>query len=132
MGAGPDGLGQVRQLPMQSTLPQYEIEREQLGYELPVEPKDTSSAAAVRSAGFTALLSAVSIGVGVAMAGPVGGAAGLMLAGALANGYRAQKWMNEQDPGRRHEAVVSATFAVGELALGSYLAYKAYKTKKTA
>jgi hypothetical protein len=40
--------------------------------------------------------------------------------------------MNEQDAGRRHEAVVSATFAVGEVLLGSYLAYKAYKSKKAA
>lgn len=120
----PDGLG----FPQERTVQYHQLPP--LGMTLPIEPKDTSSGAAVQSAGFTALLAAVSIGIGVATGGAWGAGAGMMLAGALANGYRAQKWINEQDAERRHEAVVSATFAVGELALGGYLAYRAYKAKK--
>lgn len=123
-GSGPDGMGDLPQRPM------VQYHAQPLAMTLPIEPKDTSSGAAVQSAGFTALLSAVSIGIGVATGGVLGAGAGLMLAGALANGYRAQKWINEQDAERRHEAVVSATFAIGELALGGYLAYRAYKAKQ--
>lgn len=127
MGASPDGLGQP---PFPQTPTVRYHAQPGTGMTLPIEPKDTSSGAAVQSAGFTALLSALAIGIGVATGGAYGAGAGLMLAGALANGYRAQKWINEQDAERRHEAVVSATFAVGELALGGYLAYRAYKAKK--
>jgi hypothetical protein len=133
-GPSPDGLGAMRTIPQQSTVRYHpsplEMQPMPVGMTLPIEPKDTSSGAAVQSAGFTALLSAIAIGLGVATGGAYGAGAGLMLAGALANGYRAQKWINEQDAERRHEAVVSATFAVGELALGGYLAYKAYKAKQ--
>jgi hypothetical protein len=95
-----------------------------------LEPDDTSSGAALHSAGFTALLAALGIGVGVMLGGGWGAGAGLMIAGAGANAYRGQKWMNDADPARRHEAVVSATIAVFEVGIGGYLAYKAYKSKK--
>jgi hypothetical protein len=130
----PDGLGgHIQYEPYERDLPMAPTTRyhtQELGYELPFEPKDTTTSAAIQSAGFTALLVAVSVGLGVAAGGPYGAGAGLMLAGAVANGYRAQKWMNEADPGKKNEAVVSATFAVGEIVLGSYLAYKAYKEKQ--
>lgn len=125
MGGSPDGLGMS--IPQ---VPTVQHHLQPMGMTLPIEPKDTSGGAAVQSAGFTALLVAIGIGIGVGTGGAYGAGAGLMLAGALANGYRAQKWINEQDAERRHEAVVSATFAVGELALGGYLAYRAYKAKK--
>lgn len=94
-----------------------------------LEPDDTSSSAALQSAGFTALLVAIGIGVGVALGKGWGAGAGLMLTGAAANAYRAQKWLNAEDPTKRHEAVVSATIGVFEVGIGGYLAYKAYKSK---
>jgi hypothetical protein len=129
-GVSPDGLGAtIRQpFPQSPTTPHYHLQ--ELGYELPVEPKDTSSSAAVQSAGFTALLAALGIGVGVAVGGAWGAGSGLLLVGGIANGYRAQKWMSEEDPGKRHEAVVSATLAVGEVLVGAWMGYKAYKAKK--
>lgn len=145
MAGSPDGLAAYSRVPPQAAvnglgaslierrIPQQQTVRyhqQPVGWTAPVEPKDTSSGAAVQSAGFTALLSAVAIGIGAATGGAWGAGAGLLLAGALANGYRAQKWINEQDPERRHEAIVSATFAVGEVALGGYLAYRAHKAKK--
>jgi len=131
-GPSPDGLGMMTAIPQQGTVRYHPspLGLPPIGMTLPIEPKDTSSGAAVQSAGFTALLSAIAIGLGVATGGAWGAGAGLMLAGGLVNGYRAQKWINEQDAERRHEAVVSATFAVGEIALGGYLAYKAYKAKQ--
>ncbi len=95
-----------------------------------MEPTDTSEPAAVRSAGFTALLIAACTGVGVAVGGPWGAAAGLLAAGALANGYRAQKWWDSAVPSEKHEAVVSGIFAAGTLGMGAYAAYKAYQEKE--
>lgn len=94
-----------------------------------IEPQDTTPEAGLRSAGFTALLTTVAIGAGIAMGGPLGAAAGLLLAGAAANGYRAQKWWGSQVPGEKHEAVVSSIFAAAGLGVGGYMAYKAYQTK---
>jgi hypothetical protein len=96
----------------------------------PVEPTDTSQAAAVRSAGITALLAAGSFGAGIAAAGPLGGAAGILLASGLANGYRAQKWWGSPDPSEKHEAVVSSVFGLAAIGIGAYLAYRAYQEKK--
>lgn len=96
----------------------------------PLEPTDTSQAAAVRSAGITALLAAGSFGAGIAAAGPLGGAAGILLASGLANGYRAQKWWGSPDPSEKHEAVVSSVFGLAALGIGAYLAYRAYQEKK--
>lgn len=95
-----------------------------------LEPEDTSPQAAVQSAGFTALFVAIATGIGLAAGKGWGATAGLTLSGAVANGYRAQKWMNEADPGRRHEAVVSATFALFEVAVGGYAVWKAVQEKK--
>lgn len=95
-----------------------------------VEPQDTSPEAGLRSAGFTALLAVAAIGGGIAVAGPIGGAAGLLLVGAAANGYRAQKWWGSNLPSEKHEAVVSSVFAAAGLGVGSYLAYKAYQAKQ--
>jgi hypothetical protein len=95
-----------------------------------MEPHDVSSGAAVRSAGFTALLVAASVGLGVAAGGPWGAGAGLLLAGAVANGYRAQKWWDSAEASEKHEAVVSGVFAAGATGMGVYMAYKAYQEKQ--
>jgi hypothetical protein len=95
-----------------------------------IEPQDTSPEAGLRSAGFTALLTTVAVGAGIALGGPIGAAAGLLLAGAAANGYRAQKWWGSQVPGEKHEAVVSSVFAAAGLGVGGYLSYKAYQAKQ--
>jgi hypothetical protein len=94
-----------------------------------LEPDDTSAGANVRSAGISVLFLAASFGVGVALGGPWGAAAGVMLAGTVMNSYRAQKWWASADPSERYEAVTSAVFAVGGLAAGGYAAYKAYQGK---
>jgi hypothetical protein len=124
IGTSPDGIGST--IPTEPITRYYPVSGE-LAF---LEPKDTSGAAAAQSAGFTALLAAVGLGVGTALGKGWGAVAGLMLAGAVSNGYRAQKWMNDEDPSKRHEAVVSATFGVFEAIMGSYAAWKASKTAK--
>jgi hypothetical protein len=94
-----------------------------------IEPQDASPEAGVRSAGFTALFATMAVGAGYALGGPLGAAAGLLLSGAAANGYRAQKWWGSNVPGEKHEAVVSSVFSAAGLGVGGWLAYKAYQTK---
>jgi hypothetical protein len=96
-----------------------------------IEPEDVSEESALRSAGFTALFATLALGAGIAIGGPWGAGAGVLLAGAAANGYRAQKWWGSHDPSEKHEAVVSAVFAVFGVSLGGYMAYKAYQSKKS-
>lgn len=95
-----------------------------------LEPDDVSSNANVRSAGLSFLFLVVSCSAGVAIGGPWGAAAGLLLAGTTMNTYRAQKWWASTDPSQRYEAVTSAVFAAGGLAIGGYAAYKAYKARQ--
>jgi len=92
-----------------------------------VEPRDTSPQAAVQSAGISALLLAVGVAAGAAAGGGWGAAGGLCIAAAAMNGYRAQKWMDSKQPGERHEAVVSATFAVFQVGGAGYFIYRAMK-----
>lgn len=119
--------------PMRSHLPLVPTTRYEITGGRPVgasiEPADTSGQAALQSAGFTALLAATGIAVGAALGGGFGAGAGLMLTGALANGYRAQKWIDSADPALRHEAVVSATFGVFQTAIGGYLVWRSTKSK---
>ena len=104
-----------------------------LGRELDwVEPTDVSRQAASRSAGLTMVVAGLGVGGGLLLGGPWGAGAGLMLAGALANGYRAQKWWGSSIPSEKHEAVVSATFAVFEVVLGGYFVYKSRGRKAAA
>ena len=95
-----------------------------------MEPSDVSSPAAVRSAGFTALLVAAGVGLGYAAGGPWGAAAGMLATSAVANGYRAQKWWDSADPSEKHESVVSGVFAAGATGMGVYAAYLAYQQKQ--
>lgn len=95
-----------------------------------IEPDSTSPGAAMRSAGFTLLFVALSTGVGYALRGGMGAAAGLLLSGGVANGYRAQKWFDSADPSEKHEAIVSTIFAVGEVGVGAYVAYRASQEPK--
>jgi hypothetical protein len=131
---------QYYQAPVEA-MPQYQTRRGVPGYPpgpmRPVagqtfnwlEPDNSSQSAVMRSAGISALFLAASFGVGVALGGPWGAAAGVLLAGTAMNTYRAQKWWGSQDPSQNYEATSSAVFAVGGLALGGYAAYKAYLTK---
>ncbi len=95
-----------------------------------IEPEDTSPEAASRSAGFTVLLVALSTGIGYAVKGGLGAATGLLISGALANGYRAQKWWGSPDPSEKHEAIVSGIFAGAGLVAGGYVGYRASQEKR--
>lgn len=95
-----------------------------------LEPDDTTSASLSRSAGFTALFVALSTGIGYAVKGGMGAATGLLLSGAAANGYRAQKWWNSQDPSEKHEAIVSSIFAVGGFVAAGYIGWRASQEKQ--
>lgn len=95
-----------------------------------IEPDSTSPGAAARSAGFTLLFVAVGTGLGYMWKGGLGAAAGLLLTGGVANGYRAQKWFSSADPSEKHEAIVSTIFAVGEVGVGGYIAYRASQERK--
>jgi len=133
LGRSPDGIGayltEPGGAPVERT-PTSLYYPSPIGAELPMEPTDTSTLAAVQSAGFTALFVALGTAVGLGLGGGLGAGAGLMLSGAAVNGYRAQKWMNDADPGRRHEAVVSATVGVFEVVIGGYLVWKARAAKR--
>jgi hypothetical protein len=95
-----------------------------------LEPPDASPAAAMRSAGITALVAAVAFGGGLAFGGPWGGISGIMFSGSAFNVYRAQKWWGSADASEKHEAVVSAMFAAIGIAAGGYTAYQAYQAKR--
>ena len=94
-----------------------------------IEPTDTTPEAATRSAGFTLLFVAVATGVGYAAKGGMGAATGLLASGALANGYRAQKWWGSGVPAQKHEAIVSGIFTIGGLAAAGYVGYKSMQEK---
>ena len=98
--------------------------------ELGFEPTDTTPEAATRSAGFTLLFVAVSTGIGYAARGGMGAATGLLASGAIANGYRAQKWWGSPVPAQKHEAIVSGIFSAGGLAAAGYVGYKAMQQGK--
>lgn len=132
-GASPDGLGAYAE-----PLPERRVQAMQpMGANVQgmdgtwdfIEPDDVSAQSAVRSAGFTALFATVALGAGIAVGGPWGAGAGVLLAGAAVNGYRAQKWWGSPEPSEKHEAVVSAVFAAFGVGLGGYMAYKAYGAK---
>ncbi len=97
-----------------------------------IEPTDASPGSAMRSAGFTALAAAAGLGVGIAAGGAWGGVAGATLVGASANLYRAQKMWGSDDPGEKHEAVVSAVFGALELAVAAYTGYKAFESRSAS
>lgn len=140
-GQSPDGIGAYSEPPgggprqyhegsMQQVMPEPSMMAGVDGVQDWYEPQDTSPEAAVRSAGITALLATVALGVGVAAGGPWGAGAGVLLAGAAVNGYRAQKWWGSVNPSEKHEAVVSAVFATFGIAVGGYMGYKAYQSRK--
>lgn len=128
VGAGPDGLGWTAEVVPQDPTTHYFPE--EMGWVAPFEPAGTGGPDAIQSAGIAALLASVGTGVGLAAGGPFGAGAGLMLAGAVNNGYRAQKWWNDADPGKKHEAITSAVFCVFEVVLGGYMSYKAYESRQ--
>jgi hypothetical protein len=95
-----------------------------------LEPGDASPEAGLRSAGFSALLVTAAVGTGIALGGAWGAAAGALLAGAAANGYRAQKWWGSTDPSQKHEAMVSSVFAAAGLGVGGWLVWKAAQERR--
>jgi hypothetical protein len=95
-----------------------------------IEPVDTSNTSASRSAGMTVLFVAAAAGIGYAVKGGLGAVSGLLLAGAAANTYRAQKWWKSEVPSEKHEAIVSAVFAGGGLLAGGYVGYKAMEKSR--
>lgn len=133
-GAGPDGMGAYLTNPggqvLDQTATMHYWPQPQLEGQLPfLEPSDTSGRATLQSAGYTALLVALTTGIGLAYGKGWGAVAGLTIGAGAANAYRAQKWINDPDPSRRHEAVVSATVGVGELVVAIYSAWRASKAK---
>jgi len=95
-----------------------------------LEGKESGQSGTMRGAGVAAVLLAGSFGLGVALGGPWGAIAGVLLAGTALNGYRAQKFWGDQDQAKNFEAVSSAVFAAGGLLAGGYAAYQAYQSKQ--
>lgn len=136
VGASPDGIGSYISNPGGQVIDQsattHYYPAGPVGAELSfLEPEDTSGKAALQSAGFTALVVALTTGIGFAWGKAWGAVAGLTFGGAIMNGYRAQKWMNDPEPAKRHEAVVSATVGVGEVVVGAYAIWKAAQARKS-
>lgn len=135
MSGTPDGLGAYVRAPQQVVSPsqqyddyQEQAEAGQLAGEIDfIEPDDTSSGSATKSAGFTLLFVALCTGIGYAVKGGLGAATGLLLSAGAANGYRAQKWWASPEPSEKHEAIVSAVFSAGEIFAGIYVGYKAFQ-----
>jgi len=133
MSGSPDGLGEYGPPPTpgETGLTPYPDapfpQGDMAGTWAAIEPTDTSPASAMRSAGFTALFVTLAVGAGIALGGPWGAGSGLLLSGAAANVYRAQKWWGSSDPSEKQEAIVSAVFATFGIGLGGYMAYKAYE-----
>jgi hypothetical protein len=131
MGANPDGIGAYQTagggVPVTPEQAAAMGPIGQMGAMMPFEPHDVSPEAAVRSAGITTLVAALSFGGGLAIGGWKGGVAGLLLSGGAFNAYRAQKWWGSPDPSEKHESVVSAIFGLVGVAAGGYVAYKAYE-----
>lgn len=131
-----DGLVGVGGVPSMSgylapapAAPPQMMQRPMDGYQAKwLEPSDTSSASAMRSAGITALVVAAAGGLGLAFGGGWGALAGVLGSGAAFNTYRAQKDFASPDASKKHEAMVSTVFAVAGLAAGGYAAYKAYNS----
>lgn len=144
VGATPDGLGAYAR-PTSGTgeyfqpgpsagaasgMGAYAVPTNGMGGELAfLEPLDASPAAAMRTAGITALVAAVAFGSGLALGGAWGGVSGIMFSGSAFNIYRAQKWWGSPDASEKSEAVVSALFGAIGIAAGGYAGYKAYLTK---
>lgn len=134
-GPSPDGIGAYLSEPggehiSQTATTNYWPQPQLQGQLAFLEPEDTSGRATLQSAGFTALLVALTTGIGLAWGKGWGAVAGLTAGAGIANAYRAQKWMNDPDASRRHEAVVSATVTVGEAIVAGYAIYKASKARK--
>ncbi len=132
---GPDGMGAILSEPGGQVINQtpttfYYPQTQMQGQLQVLEPVDTSGKATLQSAGFTALLVALTTGIGLAWGKGWGAVAGLTVGAGVANAYRAQKWMNDPDPSRRHEAVVSLTVGLGELVVAGYSVWKASKARK--
>lgn len=135
MGVSPDGLGAYLSQPGGEVIDQTPTTHyypAPVGAELQfLEPGDTSGKAALQSAGFTSLLVALTTGIGFAWGKGWGAVGGLLVGGSLVNGYRAQKWLNDPDAGRRHEAITSATVGIGEIVAGVYALWRASKARKS-
>lgn len=129
-GRSPDGIGAIVTDAAGRVIPQAPTTHYAPQGAVFLEPGDTSGQAALQSAGFTALLVAVTTGIGLAWGKAWGAVAGLTIGAAATNGYRAQKWMNDPDPSRRHEAIVSATVAVGEVVVAGYSLYRGAQARK--
>jgi hypothetical protein len=138
-GRSPDGLGGMGAYarPMPEGLPTPYPQDVEPGegvpmgqWQMPFEPMDVSPDAAIRSAGMTTLVAAVSFGAGLAIGGWKGGIAGILLSGGAFNLYRAQKWWGSPEPGEKHEAVVSSVMGLAGVAGGGYAAYKAYTERE--
>jgi hypothetical protein len=95
-----------------------------------LEGKEAGQTGTLRGAGVAALLLAGAFGAGIALGGPWGAIAGVLLSGAALNGYRAQKFWGDQEQEKNFEAVSSAVFAAGGLLAGGYAAYQAYQSKQ--
>ncbi|MGP1683469.1 MAG: hypothetical protein ACTS8S_14200 [Giesbergeria sp.] len=132
VSGSPDGLGAYVR-PDQYAPPTHvpeepEYHPSQMAGEIDfIEPDDTSSGSATKSAGFTLLFVALCTGIGYAIKGGFGAATGLLLSAGVANGYRAQKWWSSPEPSEKHEAIVSSVFGAGEIFAGIYVGYKAFQ-----
>jgi len=83
-----------------------------------------------RSAAMSILIAGAGGILGAITGGLWGAGAGVLLGGAIRNGWRAQSgWRSMEEP-VRSEAAKSATMAAIGLAAGGFLAYRAYSSKK--
>lgn len=100
-----------------------------LGEAEPV-PANTSNGSAGGSAGKTVVLVATAAAIGWFFGRTKGAAAGLLIAGAGFNLYRASKWWASGDAVEREEAGRSATLGLAGLGIGGWLVYLSSQEKR--
>jgi hypothetical protein len=94
---------------------------------VPATPPETS-----HSLGLTLLLVAVGGGVGLKLGGGMGGVAGTLYGGALANAIRAARCVTHGTGDGDKEALRSSTWALVGAGIASYLVYRESQKKKPA
>lgn len=125
------GTGQIERVQEDRGEPERQLARQPPAdtlYSATAGDEDPEAAASM-AAGVTALVVTTGLIAGFAAGGPLGGAAGLLIAGGGANLFRAKRLWKSEEPELKREAGTSLTFGLVGLGVGGYLSYKAYESR---
>lgn len=129
LGFPPAPLPPSEPAPVAPPLPDLPPPGAQAPLSAPAQFRPRSSHGARAKAGLGAILAAVGTGVGLGLAGPLGGLTGLAGVGAARNLYRAQG-IASNDPAERGDAARSLALGLIGLGIVGFLGYKIYSSSK--